>query len=101
MLSSSVTSSNPLPPYLSPPTAYALSSKLEALDGDILSLKHISEPGYAAFAVIQICTQCIQMDVKRLLKRVRGLVGELDFSFHVVSARAGSQETLVARRKED
>ncbi|KAF2438366.1 hypothetical protein P171DRAFT_423526 [Karstenula rhodostoma CBS 690.94] len=102
MLSSSVTSSVPLPPYLSPPTAYSLSSKLEALDRDILSLKHIAEPGYAAFAVLQISTRCIQMDVERLLNRVKGLVGELDFSFHVVSTRVGSEETLVGgRRKED
>jgi hypothetical protein len=91
----------PLPPYLTPPTAYALSSKLEAIDRDILSLKHIAEPGYAAFAVIQISTRCIQMDVERLLGTVRRLVGELDFSFHVVSARGGSEETLVARRKEE
>ncbi|KAL5402320.1 hypothetical protein PMIN03_010782 [Paraphaeosphaeria minitans] len=102
MLSSSVTNSVPLPPYLAPPTAYALSSKLEALDRNIMSLRHISEPGYAAFAVIQISTRCIQMDVERLLGRVRGLVGELDFSFHIVSAKVGSEETLVgARRKED
>jgi hypothetical protein len=42
------------------------------------------------------------MDIERLLKAVRGLVGELDFSFHVVSTKDGSptssDETLVKRR---
>lgn len=98
-LSSSVTNAVPLPPYLSPPTPYAMSSRLEALDRDILSLRHIGEPGYAAFAVIQISTRCVSMDVERLLRRVRGLVGELDFSFHVDGER-GSEETLV-REKGD
>lgn len=47
------------------------------------------------------------MDVERLLKAVKGLVGELDFSFHVVStmerSATGSDETLVKRstRKMD
>jgi len=44
------------------------------------------------------------MDLERLLNSVKKLVGELDFSFHVVSTKAGeSEETLVGgkRRKED
>jgi hypothetical protein len=75
------------------------------VDPEILSLKHIAEPGYAAFAVMSISTRCIHMDIERLLKAVKGLVGELDFSFHVVSTKDGasSDETLVKRssRKQD
>ena len=52
----------------------------------------MAEPGYAAFAVLQISTRCIQMDVERLLEKVRRLVGVMDFSFHVVGG--GSEETL-------
>ena len=41
------------------------------------------------------------MDIERLLKAVKGLVGELDFSFHVVSTKGAdsgtSSETLVKR----
>jgi hypothetical protein len=64
------------------------------MDHDVLSLRHIAEPGYAAFAVMAISTRCIHMDLEKLVRRVRGLVGELDFSFHVVSTK-GSEETLV------
>jgi len=75
------------------------------VDPEILSLRHIAEPGYAAFAVMSISTRCIHMDIERLLKAVKGLVGELDFSFHVVSTKdaASSDETLVKRgsRKQD
>jgi hypothetical protein len=99
LLSSSIQNGQPLPPYLKVPQQYQLSRKLEAVDNDILSLKHIAEPGYAAFAVMAISTRCIGMDIERLLKAVKKLVGELDFSFHVVSTNdsstTSSSETLV------
>lgn len=67
MLSSSITNGQPLPPYLHAPPGYQLSKKLELVDHDILSLRHIAEPGYAAFAVMAISTRCIHMDIEKLL----------------------------------
>ncbi|KAH5411810.1 hypothetical protein HBI23_172820 [Parastagonospora nodorum] len=104
LLSSSISSGQPLPPYLTAPEGFQLSKRLDAVDHDILSLRHIAEPGYAAFAVMAISTRCIHMDLQRLLEGVRKLVGELDFSFHVVSTDhgSGSEETLVkGRNKQD
>ncbi|KAF2995670.1 hypothetical protein E8E13_002306 [Curvularia kusanoi] len=76
LLSSSIQNGQPLPPYLKAPDAYELSRKLETVDQDILSLRHIAEPG-----------------------AVKKLVGELDFSFHIVSTHSSSEnssaETLV------
>ncbi|KAJ8115265.1 hypothetical protein OPT61_g3058 [Boeremia exigua] len=99
LLSSAIQNGQPLPPYLRVPQNYQLSRKLQAVDADILSLRHIAEPGYAAFAVMAVSTRCIGMDVEKLLKAVKKLVGELDFSFHVVSTSASSEtssaETLV------
>ncbi|KAJ4372705.1 hypothetical protein N0V86_008069 [Didymella sp. IMI 355093] len=99
LLSSSIQNGQPLPPYLKVPQGYQLSRKLEAVDSDILSIRHIAEPGYAAFAVMAISTRCISMDIERLLKAVKKLVGELDFSFHVISTNTSSEnssaETLV------
>ncbi|KAJ5832819.1 hypothetical protein N7474_001130 [Penicillium riverlandense] len=85
LLSASITNRQPLPPYLKAPRPYSFSKRLEALDKDILSIRHIAEPGFAAFAVLQISTRCIVGDVERLMKLVKGLVGELDFSFHALS----------------
>lgn len=58
-----------------------------------------------------ICTRCIHMDLERLLVAVKKLVGELDFSFHVVSTKESSpisaSETLTRKstgersRKQD
>ena len=101
MLSSSIQNAQPLPPYLHAPPGAQLSQKLEMVDPEILGLKHIAEPGYAAFAVMAVSTRCINMELERLLKAVKGRVGELDFSFHIVSTKEdedrGSNETLVQR----
>ncbi|KAF2138664.1 uncharacterized protein K452DRAFT_233796 [Aplosporella prunicola CBS 121167] len=86
LLSASITSGTPLPPYLKAPQPYLLSQRLEQMDKDILSLRHINEPGYAAFAVIQIATRCVIKDLEKLLINVKDLVGELDFSFHTISS---------------
>ena len=53
---------------------------------------------------MSISTRCIHMDIERLLAAVKKLVGELDFSFHVVSTMdsspASSSATLVRRKEE-
>lgn len=67
LLSASVINGNPLPPYLKAPAPYKLSQKLEAIDPDILSISHITEPGYAAFAVMQIASSLISDDVEKLI----------------------------------
>ena len=70
LLSAAVTNGNPLPPYLRAPRPYQLSQKLEELDADILSIKHIAEPGYSAFAVIQIASSLISDDLAKLIEYV-------------------------------
>jgi hypothetical protein len=70
LLSASITNRQPLPPYLKAPRPYSFTKRLEALDKDILSIRHIAEPGFAAFAVLQISTRCIVGDVDRLLRYV-------------------------------
>lgn len=104
LLSASVASGQPLPPYLNVPAPYALSARLEALDQNILSIRHMAEPGFAAFAVMQISTKCIGDDLKVLLADVKELVGELDFSFHVVSTAdsspSGSKDALIGGERD-
>lgn len=73
LLSASITNRQPLPPYLKTPRPYSFTKRLEAIDKDILSIKHIAEPGFAAFAVLQISTRCIVGDVDRLLRYVLSL----------------------------
>lgn len=67
LLSASVTSGTPLPPYLKAPEPYKLSVKLQAIDADILDIRHVTEPGYAAFAVIQVASSLISDDIGKLI----------------------------------
>jgi hypothetical protein len=87
LLSAGIRNGQPLPPYLPKPRPYALSDRLEELDKDILSVRHVDEPGYAAFAVLQLSARCIGIDLEKLIETVKELVGELDFSFHIVSTK--------------
>ncbi|KAK5115828.1 hypothetical protein LTR85_009422 [Meristemomyces frigidus] len=98
LLSASVTNGSPLPPYLHVPEPYQLVQRLDEMDKDILSVRHIAEPGYSSFAVIQLATRCMIDDLREILSGVKELVGELDFSYHVVStadsSTTNSEETL-------
>lgn len=68
LLSASIANGQPLPPYLKTPQPYQLSAKLEEIDHDILSVRHIAEPGYAAFAVTQVSSRCIIAELEVLLR---------------------------------
>jgi hypothetical protein len=91
LLSAAVSHGHPLPPHVKVPEPYALSTRLDQIDQDILSVRHIAEPGYSAFAVIQIGTRCVIDDLHKILKEVKELVGELDFSYHIVSTQNSSR----------
>ena len=96
MLSSSLSSGQPLPPYMDMPEPFQFAKQLESIDRDILSIRHIAEPEYSAFAVLQIATQCINTDIAKLTSHVKNLVGEVDFSFHAIKASSvSSNATLV------
>ena len=70
LLSASVANGTPLPPYLKVPDPYKLSARLEALDKDILSIEHVLEPGYSAFAVMQIASGLVRDDLDELIEWV-------------------------------
>lgn len=105
LLSGAMREGRPLPPYLPTPPPYALSERLEAIDGSILSIRHVNEPGYAAFAVMQLAARCIGVDVERLMASVKELVGVLDFSIHVEPSHATTMvdlgEDTDSKRKGD
>jgi hypothetical protein len=68
LLSSALLHGRPLPPYLTPPTTGRYLQRLNAIDREILSNRHIAEPEYSAFAVMQICARCIQDDMRKIQK---------------------------------
>ncbi|KAF2773051.1 hypothetical protein EJ03DRAFT_265527 [Teratosphaeria nubilosa] len=104
LLSSSATNGHPLPPYLHVPEPFQLAQRMDAIDRDILSVRHIAEPGYAAFAVMQIGTRCVIDDLRKILAAVKELVGVLDFSYHIVSTQDASRDeskVMVTMSRQD
>lgn len=94
LLSAAIVNKQALPPYVRLPEPYTISKELDALDSDVLNVRHIAEPGYASFACIQIVTKNLNDEMKDLLAAVKELVGELDFSYHIVSTTDGGANEL-------
>lgn len=66
ILSNSISNGTPLPPYMKPLEPYGLLTTIQSIDKNILSINHIAEPGYAAFAVMQIASRTLIYDLNRL-----------------------------------
>lgn len=92
LLSTSITQGQPLPPYLQLPASFNLTKRLEALDKGILDARHVEEPGYSAYAVMQVASSLVVDDLSKLVDAVRDLVGEADFGFVVEEMDAGGKE---------
>lgn len=84
ILSGAITSGRPVPPYLRVPDPYHLGEILEGVDTDILSTKHVCEPGYSAFAVMQLSTTMLVEDLAGILADTKRLVGEAEFDLDVI-----------------
>lgn len=63
VLSSSMRNAAPLPPHLELPEPFAFAQKLEHLDPGILSVRHLNEPEYAAFAVMTVVSREVVVDL--------------------------------------
>ena len=103
LVSASITNSQPLPPYLRIPEPFRLSDKLSSVDPEIMSVKHIDEPCYAAFAVLEVASSLVTEEMGHIVKKVRELVGEVDFSFHIISTSdsASLGSTLLGEERDD
>ncbi|KAH8899072.1 hypothetical protein GQ53DRAFT_635582 [Thozetella sp. PMI_491] len=111
LLSNSLLSGQSLPPFMPLPRPFNLSGRLIQLGSggaeedtgakerlytgpDMLGLRHdegtvssildarnMEKPGYADFAVMQVCSSLVCDDLEGLVRAVSGLVGVVDFSF--------------------
>lgn len=80
LLSSSILHAQPLPPHLHVPAPYSLLQRMQQNNRHILDISHVTEKGYSAFAVLQIASRSIIIDLYELVDNIRELVGQLDFS---------------------
>lgn len=72
------------------------------MDKGILSVKNIEEPGYSAYAVMQVASSLVTDDLAKLVEHVIELVGETNFSFTVpVSDESFESEESGRKGKRD
>ena len=86
LLSNSVRSGQALPPFLALPRPYELARQIAGQGPEaraLLSASNMEQPGYAEFAVLQVCSTLIYDDLRALIDAVTELVGTVDFSFKV------------------
>ncbi|KAB5513350.1 hypothetical protein GE09DRAFT_632228 [Coniochaeta sp. 2T2.1] len=56
----------------------------------VLDTENVEEPGYAEFAVLEICSTLVCDDLEGLIKSISALVGVVDFSYTVGSGSSTS-----------
>jgi hypothetical protein len=69
------------------PHAYA---RRDLAVANLLDPRNIEQPGYAEFAVLQVCTTLVCDDLEGLMRAISGLVGVVDFGFRF----GGSESSL-------
>lgn len=80
-LSAAVSTGRSLPPRMELPKPYQLSERLRELDSDVLSIKHMQDRGYSAYAVMEIISSMITYKLDVLVTSVESLVGVISFDF--------------------
>lgn len=101
LLSAAIRNSQPLPPYLQAPRPFSVGDKVEEVDPSLLSVQHFAHPCYAAFAVGEVASAFVTAEMAKITNLVKDLVGEVDFSFHVVSTADDDSSTKSALWEKD
>jgi hypothetical protein len=97
IVAAAIWTGRPLPPYLKAPKPVRLGQLLESMDADILSPRHVLEPGYAAFAVMQVATAVLADDLEGLLEETKNLVGEVKFGIEDPSGPSLPKDQMSCR----
>jgi len=84
LVATAISTRRPLPPFLTVPESVSLSQLLNNSDRHIFSSMNVCEPGYAAFAVIQVATALLADDLNGLLCETKKLVGEDNFGIDIL-----------------
>lgn len=95
LLASSIHNGQPLPPYLALSRHSDPTERLVKVASELSDTRHLSHPCYAAFAVNEITASLINGEMEKLVKLIKDLVGEIDFSFHIMSTSDDSTSTLI------
>lgn len=80
LLSASIKNGQALPPHLKTPSSFHISDQLKLTSLISIDPKEVTGLSYPAFAAIDVASSCLIDSVENIVRLVRDLVGELDFS---------------------
>ena len=66
-LGSAITNAQPLPPYLSAGELFPLARWVRHVDGEILSLRHVEDPWFAGFGLLEVLRSVVGVELEGLL----------------------------------
>ncbi|EED24191.1 conserved hypothetical protein [Talaromyces stipitatus ATCC 10500] len=96
-LSASVTNKLPLPPYLSAPSSFPLSRRMQKMNKNLLHVRYLEDPAFTAFITLEVLRSIVAWCMRDLLSNVKKLVGELNFEYHISRTEShGEAASLVA-----
>jgi hypothetical protein len=82
ILSGSLSSDSPLPPFLSSPRGVSFRILVQEKMPEELAISHVGENGYAVFAALSVSSRLASREVELCVDLVRSLVGEVDLSWN-------------------
>ncbi|KAE8381971.1 hypothetical protein BDV26DRAFT_300451 [Aspergillus bertholletiae] len=66
-LSASLANAQPLPPYLSVGDSFPLARRLQRIDGELLSIRHVQDPAFSAFVTLEVLRSVVGFTLRDLL----------------------------------
>lgn len=94
LVSASMVNAQPLPPYLNVLSPNALTQKMERVEPELLNVRHVGEPCYAAFAVLETASILLIQETSNIVKKAQELMGEVNFSSQVLWEGSSKARTL-------
>ena len=93
-LASAITTGHSIQSGLESTTPFQLTAKLMKIDPDILDVKHMTELGYSAYAVMEIVSSTLTYKLKLLIDSVEALVGVTSFELwsEEIEAKAAKKD---------
>lgn len=66
-LSASISNSQPLPPYLTSPDSFPLARRMQTIDNELLSIRHVADPAFSAFVSLEVLRSVVGFGLRDLL----------------------------------
>lgn len=82
-LSASLSNAQPLPPFLAAGDSFPLAREMQKVDGKLLSIRYIEDPGFSAFVALEVLRSVVGVSLRELLRYVAFFPYDVGFNFFI------------------